>query len=169
MATAQQLWSEAFNLSTCYRRGAYIGDLELFIWTRLNWQNLMKLKHTIMHFHVLFWPETFQNSFPAQPRLAQAGRGEQRVECVVAVQWPSTQPSPAQPALNLILLPLCLLTASSQTPWHWNWLGASSHNWRHSHHVIMCHQSCQDVSTAKQCNVKVNTNKTKCSPLIFPP
>ena len=142
-------------------RTFYMNEIEL---TKLN---EVKAYNNAFSCSFLAW------NFPKQfPSPAQAGAGWPRgtksgMCCGSAV---TLQPSPAQPALNLILLPLCLLTASSPTPWHWNWLGASSHNWRHSHHVIMCHQSChQDVSTAKQCNVKVNTNKTKCSPLIFPP
>ena len=118
------------------------------LWTRLYWQNIPKLKSTIMHFHVqesqaftsfLAWNFPKQFPSPTQPRLAEGNKDWNVLwQCSDPPAQPSpAQPSPAQPALNLILLPLCPLTASSPTPWHWNWLGASSHNWRPSSLVIM--------------------------------
>merc|ERR1719195_1421779 len=72
-----------------------------------------------MHFHVLFWPETFQNSFPAQPRLAQAGAGWPRgtksgMCCGSAVTLHPAQPSPASTKSYFIasLPPDCILTNS---------------------------------------------------------
>ena len=150
-------------------RTFYMNEIEL---TKLN---EVKAYNNAFSCSFLAW------NFPKQfPSPAQAGAGWPRgtksgMCCGSAVTLHPAQPSPAQlsPASTksyfiASLPPDCILTNSLTLKLVGSLL-TQLETQSSCPHVIMCHQSWQDVSTAKQCNVKVNTNKTKCSPLTFPP
>ena len=125
---------------------------------------------------LLFWPETFQNSFPAQPSPGWPRGTKTGMCCGSAVTLqpsPASPASPAQPSpastksyFIASLPPDCILTNSLTLKLVGSLL-TQLETQSSCHHVLTCHQSChQDVITAKK---EVTTNKAKCSPLIFPP